>query len=110
MAFDQDVPGVGKTEDHPAPQHTGFNAFARAIGSDCAAFPRRRSTWVILGIGAGGALLAHPVDDDALAHPVGSKACSRRLKPGHIVGSSAVQTGLWLGLYYSGHYLNHVVE
>src|SRR4051812_41046081 len=49
VALDQDVPGVTKTEDHPAPQHTGFSAFARALGSDFAAFPRRPSTWVILG-------------------------------------------------------------
>ena len=57
-AFAQDLPGVTKTEELPAPQHTGFGAFVRTTASDFVAFPKRPSTWVILGIGAGSALLA----------------------------------------------------
>lgn len=110
VVFDQDVPGVVKTEEHPAPQHTGFSAFARALGSDFAAFPRRPSTWVILGIGAGAALLAHPIDDDVNAHLVGSKSFSRFWEPGHIVGSVGVQGGLALGLYFGGRYLVPAVQ
>src|SRR5829696_7399009 len=37
----------------PEPEHTGFVALIRATGSDFAAFPKRQSTWVILGIGGG---------------------------------------------------------
>ena len=45
-AFDQDVPGVTKTEvPPPAPRHTGFVAFVRTTGSDFVAFPKRPSTW-----------------------------------------------------------------
>jgi membrane-associated phospholipid phosphatase len=110
LAFDQDVPGVTKTEEHPAPQHTGFSAFAHALGSDFAAFPRRPSTWVILGVGSGLALLAHPIDNDVNAHLVGSKAVGRIWKPGHILGSAGVQTGVALGLYFGGRYFVPAVE
>jgi hypothetical protein len=54
---DRDTAGP---EAHPAPAHTGFRALVSETWSDFKEFPRRKSTWVILGIGAGGALLAHP--------------------------------------------------
>ena len=110
VAFDQDVPGVVKTEEHPAPQHTGFGAFARAIGSDFAAFPRRPSTWVILGVGAGAALIAHPADDNVNGRLVGSKGFSRFWEPGHIVGAVGTQAAISLGLYFGGRYLVPAVE
>ena len=66
-----------KTEQHPTPPSTGFRAFVRTTGSDFAAFPRRTSTWVILGVGAASALLVHPVDDNVNAHIVGSDAVGR---------------------------------
>ena len=110
LAFSQDVPAVAKTEDHPAPQHTGFNAFVRAIGSDFAAFPRRPSTWVLLGVGAGAALLVHPVDGDVNAHLVGSKAISRLWAPGKIIGAAGTQAAVSLGLYFGGRYLVPAVE
>ena len=110
VAFSQDVPAVTRTEDHPVPQHTGFNAFVRATGSDFAAFPRRTSTWVLLGIGAGAALLVHPTDDDVNAHLVGSKAVNRLWAPGKIIGSAGTQAALSLGLYFGGRYLVPAVE
>jgi membrane-associated phospholipid phosphatase len=106
----QDLPGVEKTEDHPTPEHTGFNAFVRTTGADFASFPRRRSTWVILGVGAGAALLAHPLDDDLNSHIAGSTFARRFFAPGKIVGSAGTQAALSLGLYFGGRYLVPAVE
>ena len=47
----------------PEPRHTGIAALVRTTGSDFVAFPKRRSTWSILGIGAAAALVVHPFDD-----------------------------------------------
>src|SRR5204862_261039 len=55
---DQTSAPAAKAEVHPPPPHTGFRALASDTWADFKAFPRRRSTWVILAIGAGGALLA----------------------------------------------------
>ena len=86
------------------PQHTGFQALVRAVGSDFVAFPKRRSTWVILAIGGGGALLAHPADDDVNAKLVGSPAVGRFFAPGKVIGSAWVQVGVSVGLYVVGRY------
>ncbi len=110
VAFSQDVPGVTQAEVDPMPKHTGFNAFVRASGSDFAAFPRRRSAWVLLGIGAGAALLAHPIDDNLNAHLVGSKAVSRFWAPGRVIGAAGTQAAVSLGLYFGGRYLVPAVE
>ena len=53
-----------KPETIPVPEHTGFGALFHSTISDFASFPRRKSTWVILGIGAGAAAIAYPFDDD----------------------------------------------
>jgi len=73
--------------------------------SDFKAFPQRKSTWVILGIGAGAALLAHPADDNLNAHLVGKKSADRFWKAGSIVGSASTQIGVSVGLYVIGRYL-----
>jgi hypothetical protein len=92
-------------EEHPAPAHTGFRALARDTWDDFKAFPRRRSTWVILGIGAAGAALAHPVDDDVNAHLVGKKSAKWFWAPGKIVGAAPTQIGVSLGLYTIGRFV-----
>jgi membrane-associated phospholipid phosphatase len=89
---------------HPAPQHTGFKALLFETGSDFKAFPRRRSTWVILGVGAGAAALALPIDDEVNAHLAGSNAADKFFAPGHIIGSFPVQVGTAAGLYLIGRY------
>jgi len=92
-------------EVDPPPAHTGFKALVRDTWGDFKAFPRRRSTWVILGIGAGGALLAHPVDDDVNARLVGKKSAKRFWAPGKIIGAAPTQAGLAIGLYAIGRYV-----
>ena len=92
-------------EAHPEPEHTGLGALVRTIGSDFVAFGKRRSTWVILGVGGGAALLAHPIDDDVNRHLVGEGATGRFFAPGKWIGSSEVQVGTAVGLYVVGRYV-----
>lgn len=94
-----------KEEPHPTPAHTGWATLGRDLWSDFKAFPQRPSTWVILGIGTGSALLAHPVDDDVNARLVGSKAAERLWKPGKYIGAAYTQAGVSIGLYIIGRYV-----
>ena len=96
---------------HPEPAHTGFKALVFETGNDFKAFPRRRSTWVILGIGAGAALLAHPADDTLNDRLTGSKAVGRVFAAGKWIGSAYVQAGTAGGLYLIGRYaLPHAAD
>jgi membrane-associated phospholipid phosphatase len=88
----------------PEPRHTGFKALLFETGGDFKAFPRRRSTWVILGIGAGAAAAAYPADDEVNAHLMGSDAVDRFFAPGKWIGSAYVQAGAAVGLYVIGRY------
>src|SRR5205814_8817404 len=94
-----------KTTPAPEPEHTGFAALARDTVSDFAAFPRRKSTWVILGIGAGAALLVHPADDYVQEHAPGSKAADNFFKLGKYLGSVYAQAGVAVGLYVAGRFI-----
>jgi membrane-associated phospholipid phosphatase len=92
-------------ETHPTPAHTGFRALVGDMWSDFKTFPRRRSTWVILGIGAGAALLAHPVDDNVNAHLVGRKSADWIWAPGKYLGAAYTQAAVSVGLYTFGRYI-----
>jgi membrane-associated phospholipid phosphatase len=70
----------------PKPQHTGLSTLFRDTVLDYATFPRRQSTWWILGIGGALAAAVHPFDDDVNAHLVSSGAADKIWKPGHIIG------------------------
>jgi len=100
-----DVLPAPTEEVHPTPAHTGFKALAKDTWSDFKAFPRRRSTWVILGIGTGAALLAHPVDDDVNARLVGKKSAKWFWAPGKIIGAAPTQAAVSIGLYAIGRYI-----
>jgi membrane-associated phospholipid phosphatase len=89
----------------PEPEHTGLAAVAYTTAADFKAFPRRRSTWVILAIGGGAAALAHPVDDSVTEHMVGSRSTSGAFVLGKWIGSTYVQTGTAVGLYVVGRYV-----
>ena len=89
----------------PEPAHTGFKALLIETGRDFKAFPRRRSTWVILGIGGAAAAIAHPVDDEVNGRLTGSNAVGRFFAPGKWIGSTYVQGGTALGLYLIGRYM-----
>jgi len=90
---------------HPTPAHTGWAALGHDVWSDFKALPRRPSTWVILGIGAGSALLVHPVDDDVNAHLVGKTGLARIWTPGKYLGAAYTQAGVSIGLWLIGRYV-----
>ena len=112
LALVQDAAAVqvAQAEVHPEPAHTGFGALAKDTLGDFKAFPRRRSTWVILGIGAAAAGLVHPEDPEINSHLVGSKAVGRLWAPGKWIGSAPVQIGASLGLYVIGRYVVPAAE
>jgi membrane-associated phospholipid phosphatase len=92
-------------EPPPQPAHTGFKALVFETGSDFKAFPRRRSTWVILAIGGASAAIAYPADDRLNARIVGSDAVARFFAPGKYIGAAYVQVGAAAGLYLIGRYM-----
>ena len=53
---------------------TGLATLMKDSAQDFVAFPKRKSTWVILAIGAVAALATHPADDYVERHIVGNEA------------------------------------
>ena len=92
------------TPPPPPPEHTGFVALIRDTGSDFVSFPRRRSTWVILGIGADAAALVHPWDDEINDELQEANTLKNIMKPGKYLGYAWVQGGAALGMYFIGRY------
>lgn len=88
----------------PEPKHTGVGALIRATASDFAAFPRRRSTWVILGIGAGAAAAAYPFDDELNEKLKNADGLRRAFTPGKYLGYAWVQGGAAMGIYLIGRF------
>lgn len=89
----------------PPPAHTGFKALLFETGSDFKAFPRRKSTWVILAIGGGAAALAHPADKSVTEDLSGSTTVGRVFTAGKWIGTDYVQAGTAIGLYLVGRYM-----
>jgi membrane-associated phospholipid phosphatase len=98
------APGLVFQPPADQPTHTGFKALIFETGSDFKAFPRRRSTWVILAIGGAAAAIAHPVDDEVNARLVGARA-GHFFAPGKYIGASYTQVGAAAGLYVIGRYI-----
>src|SRR4029450_11496368 len=69
-------------ELHPTPTHTGWASLAKDTAQDFIAFPKRKSTWVLLGAGAAGALLAHQGDAYVQEHIVGNSTAEKIFAPG----------------------------
>jgi PAP2 superfamily len=116
LAADDEAPGgpplrlpvlafLQPAEQHPQPTHTGFKALVVETGRVFNAFPRRRSTWVILAIGGAAAAIAHPWDDEVNAALTGSDAAGRFFAAGKYIGDAYVQVGTAAGLYVIGRYL-----
>ena len=93
---------VTQPEQKPEPpRHTGLRALVYTTAADFKAFPRRPSTWVILGIGAGAAAVAHSADDSLNSHLTGSGGF---FALGQYLGNFYVQVGTATGLYVIGRY------
>jgi len=84
---------------------TGWSSLLKDSASDFVAFPKRRSTWTILGIGAVAALAVHPADDYVESHIVGNEAANNFFSLGQWVGSAYVQFGSAVGLWAVGRYV-----
>jgi hypothetical protein len=89
----------------PQPEHTGLSALFHETVSDFGMFPRRTSTYVILGIGGLIAAAGHPVDDEVNARLQASAAADRFFAAGQVLGSAAVQAGVAVGAYVIGRYV-----
>ena len=90
----------------PPPVHgTGFKGLIKETGRDFVAFPRRPSTWVILGVCGAAAALSHLGDDYVQEHIVGSPAVGRFFAAGKWIGSAWVQVGASVGVYLIGRYV-----
>jgi membrane-associated phospholipid phosphatase len=100
----------GKPETIPEPEHTGLSALFHGTISDFKAFPRRKSTWVILGIGAGAAAIAYPFDDEINESLQDADALDKFFTPGKYLGYAWVQGGAAVGLYVVGRYFMEPVE
>lgn len=96
-----------KKEDAPPPPHgsTGWLGLVKDSAGDFAAFPKRRSTWVLLGAGAAAALAAHPGDHYVETHIVGSDTADNVFSLGQWVGSTYVEVGSAAGLWAIGRYV-----
>ena len=88
----------------PRVEHTGITTLARDTWKDFTHYPRRESTWVILGVGGALAALALPVDDDVNEYLLDHSGADNFWKPGHIIGGP-VMWGVPVGLYLGGRYV-----
>jgi len=92
-------------EAPPTPEHTGWATLVKDTAHDFVAFPRRKSTWTLLGVGAAAALATHPADDYVERHIVGNNTAENVFKLGKWVGSAEVEVGTAVGLWVLGRYV-----
>lgn len=100
-----DAARPAQAETHPEPRHTGFKALVFETASDFNAFPRRTSTWVILGGGGAAAAGAHHFDATVNRRLVGSQGADTFFKAGKYIGAAYMQAGAAVGLYVVGRYV-----
>jgi PAP2 superfamily len=95
---------VAQPSAPPPVEHTGLRTLVKDVVGDFNAFPRRESTWVILGLGGAAALAVHPADQSVNRHLVSSGWADNLWTPGHIIGGP-VMYGVPIALYLGGRYL-----
>jgi len=106
LALDSTSGVLLQQEPRPAqPAHTGFKALFFETVSDFKAFPQRKSTWVILGMGGVAAAAVHPLDDDVNEEFSESNSAKNIFVVGKYLGSVYVQAGIATGLYVIGRYV-----
>ena len=94
-----------KKDEAPEHAHTGWATLFKDTGRDFINFPKRKSTWAILGIGAAAALAAHPGDGYVESHIVGNTNAARAFSVGKWAGSAYLQVGSGVGLWAIGRYV-----
>jgi len=95
----------GGQETVPPIEHTGWATLIKDTGRDFVAFPKRKSTWVLLAGGGVAALAVHPADDYVQSHILGNDAADKFFKPGKIIGGAPFQVGTAVGLWAIGRYV-----
>jgi membrane-associated phospholipid phosphatase len=104
------APQSDTKEPVPAHARTGWSTLLKDTAQDFVTFPKRPSTWVILGIGAGSAGLAHLEDDYVVSHATGNEDADKAFALGQWVGSMYVQVGSAVGLWAVGRYVVAPIE
>jgi PAP2 superfamily protein len=99
------APAANAQEPNPMPEHTGWATLAKDSGRDFVMFPKRKSTWVLLGIGGAAALAAHPADNYVERHVINSDAAHHFFIAGKIIGHTYTQVGAAVGLWIAGRYI-----
>lgn len=89
----------------PEHLHTGWATLLGDTAGDFVTFPKRKSTWVILGAGAAAALLAHLEDEYVEEHALGNSTANNMFSVGQWLGSTYVQVGSAVGLWAVGRYV-----
>jgi membrane-associated phospholipid phosphatase len=101
----QEITAYARQASTPPPTaHTGWSTLVKDTAHDFVAFPKRKSTWVLLAAGAAGALATHPADDYVQEHVANSDTATNVFKLGKWVGSTYVQVGTAVGLWVAGRY------
>ena len=97
--------GGEQTSPPPAkPEHTGLAALAIETWGDFKSYPRRESTWVILGMGGALAGAVHPLDSKVNRHLVGSSSADKLWKPGNYIGGVGMAIAP-VAIYALGRYV-----
>jgi PAP2 superfamily len=96
---------TSNNEAPPTPEHTGWATLVKDTAHDFVAFPRRKSTWTLLGVGAAAALATHPADHYVERHVVGNNTAEDVFELGKWVGSVEVEVGTAVGLWAIGRYI-----
>ena len=91
----------------PAPKHysTSWKSLLKDSFDDYVNFPKRKSTWVILGIGAVTAFGSRWEDDYVESHVVGNKGAERFFVVGKWAGGNYAQASAAVGLWVVGRYV-----
>ena len=89
----------------PVHVQTGWSTLLKDSAHDFLTFPKRKSTWTLLGIGAAAALASHPADDHVERHIVGNETADRVFSLGQWMGNTYVQIGSAVGLWAVGRYV-----
>ena len=87
------------------PDETNWKSLLKHTGSDFLSFPQRKSTWVLLAVGGGLALAAHPADDYVQSHIVGNPTADGIFSVGKVLGNVYFQIGAALTMYIVGEQL-----
>jgi PAP2 superfamily len=88
----------------PKPEHTGVSALAHETWNDFKAFPRRKSTWVILGASGALALAVHPADKSVTEHLSESDTAGWFWAPGKYIGGVGMVVAP-ITIYVIGRYV-----